>query len=115
MLDCVSFLSFLKRTINKIVTHCDVHPNQMAQQDQRVAQQDQMAQQATESLPEVFSTQQEHDVRRKKALKAGFYQQIGQLKVEKSANSKSNSTGSKKSWSARLIGSDNRRRVLPGM
>jgi transposase-like protein len=61
-----------QRTINEIATHYGVHPNQVAQ----------WKKQATESLPDAFSTRRGRDARGEEALTAELYRQIGQLKVE---------------------------------
>src|SRR6185295_10484594 len=79
-----------QRTINEIATHYGVHPNMVTQ----------WKKQAIESLPDVFSTRRERDAQGEEALKAELYQQIGQLKIELDWLKK-------KSWSARLIRSDN--------
>jgi transposase len=78
-----------QRTINEIATHYDVHPNQVTQ----------WKKQAIESLPDVFSTRRERDAQGEEALRAELYQQ-------RPAQSRAR-LAQKKSWSARLIRSDN--------
>ena len=61
-----------QRTINEICSHYSIHPNQVSQ----------WKKQATEALPEVFSTRRARAAEEDEAKTAQLYQQIGQLKVE---------------------------------
>ncbi len=59
-------------TVNQIVTHYGVHPNQVTE----------WKRQALQQLPQLFSRAQARAAQDDEALKAQLYQQIGQLKVE---------------------------------
>ena len=61
-----------QRTVNEIAGEYGVHPGQIAQWKRQVL----------EELPGLFSSKRVKEARNEEELKAGLYQQIGQLKVE---------------------------------
>ncbi len=61
-----------QRTINEIASHYSIHPNQVTQ----------WKKQATEGLPDVFSSRRDRAAEDEEIIKSQLYQQIGQLKVE---------------------------------
>jgi len=60
------------KTLNELAAQYEVHPNQISQWKQR----------ALEELPSLFTDRRERSGQEEEVLKAGLYQQIGQLKVE---------------------------------
>jgi transposase-like protein len=61
-----------QRTLNEIVAHYGVHPNQVMQ----------WKKQALAELPHIFAESRTRIAQDEETLRAQLYQQIGQLKVE---------------------------------